>query len=114
LCPHCKEVGDPVEPSLWKDLVAPWRSSLPEKIYKPVGCLECRRTGYLGRTGLIEMLVMTDAMRKLISEGADLPQMRAQAARDGLRSLRVSGAEKIARGTTTLDEVLKAAPPFVS
>jgi general secretion pathway protein E len=112
LCPHCRAIGDPVDPALWKDLVAPWRSNVPEKIYRPVGCLECRRTGYMGRTGLIEMLMMTDAMRKMIAEGADLVQLRGQAARDGLRSLRVSGAEKIAKGVTTLDEVLKAAPPF--
>jgi general secretion pathway protein E len=112
LCPHCKAPGEPVDPALWKDLVAPWRSNVPDKIYHPVGCLECRRTGYMGRTGLIEMLVMSDAMRKLIAEGADLVQLRGQAARDGLRSLRVSGAEKIAKGITTLDEVLKAAPPF--
>ncbi len=112
LCPHCKAPGDPIDPALWKELVAPWRSNVPEKIYHPVGCLECRRTGYMGRTGLIEMLVMTDAMRKLISESADLVQLRGQAARDGLRSLRVSGAEKIAKGVTTLEEVLKAAPPF--
>jgi general secretion pathway protein E len=112
LCQHCKAPGDPIDASLWKDLVAPWRSNVPEKVYHPVGCLECRRTGYMGRTGLIEMLMMTDAMRKLIAEGADLVQLRGQAARDGLRSLRVSGAEKIAKGITTLDEVLKAAPPF--
>jgi general secretion pathway protein E len=114
LCPHCKQTADPVDPALWKELVAPWRSNVPDKIYKPVGCLECRRTGYLGRTGLIEMLMMTDALRALITQGADLTQLRAQAARDGLRSLRVSGAEKISKGVTTLEEVLKAAPPFVS
>jgi general secretion pathway protein E len=114
LCPHCKTVGEPVDPALWKALVSPWRSAIPEKVHKPVGCLECRRTGYMGRTGLIELLVMTDAMRALIAQGADLTHMRAQAARDGLRSLRVSGAEKISKGTTTMDEVLKAAPPFVS
>ena len=114
LCPHCKKVGESVDPSLWKELVAPWRSNVPDKIYKPIGCLECRRTGYMGRTGLIEMLVMTDALRALITQGADLTQLRAQAARDGLRSLRVSGAEKITKGVTTMDEVLKAAPPFVS
>jgi general secretion pathway protein E len=114
LCPHCKAVSDPVDPALWKELVSPWRSNVPEKVYAPVGCLECRRTGYMGRTGLIEMLVMTDAMRSLVARGADLTELRAQAARDGLRSLRVSGAEKIAKGVTTMDEVLKAAPPFVS
>jgi len=102
----------PIDPALWKELVAPWRSNVPEKIYHPVGCLECRRTGYMGRTGLIEMLVddRRDAQAHL--GGADLVQLRGQAARDGLRSLRVSGAEKIAKGVTTLDEVLKAAPPF--
>jgi len=114
LCPHCKTPGDPIEPTLWKELVSPWRSSVPDKVYKPVGCLECRNTGYLRRTGLIEMLVMTDAMRALVSQEGDIVQMRSQAARDGLRSLRVSGAEKIAAGITTADEVLKAAPPFTT
>jgi len=114
LCPQCKTVGEPVDPALWKEIVAPWRSNVPEAVYKPVGCLECRRTGYMGRTGLIELLVMTDTLRTLVARGADLTELRAQAARDGLRSLRVSGAEKIAKGVTTVDEVLKAAPPFVS
>ncbi len=98
LCPHCKSAGDPVDPALWKELVAPWRSNVPEKIYRPVGCLECRRTGYMGRTGLIEMLVMTDAMRKLIAEGSDLVQLRGQAARDGLRSLRCLGSGEDRKG----------------
>jgi general secretion pathway protein E len=114
LCPQCKAVGEPVDEALWKEIVAPWRSNVPEAVYKPVGCLECRHTGYMGRTGLIELLVMTDAMRALVARGADLTELRSQAARDGLRSLRVSGAEKIAKGVTTVDEVLKAAPPFVS
>ncbi len=114
LCPQCKAVAEPVDPALWKEIVAPWRSNVPESVYKPVGCLECRHTGYMGRTGLIELLVMTDALRALVARGADLTELRSQAARDGLRSLRVSGAEKIAKGVTTVDEVLKAAPPFVS
>jgi general secretion pathway protein E len=114
LCPHCKKEGASVDPAMWKALVSPWRSNLPEKVFEPVGCLECRNTGYMGRTGLIELLVMTDPMRGLIAQGADLSEMRGQAAREGMRSLRISGAEKIARGSTTVDEVLKAAPPFVS
>ncbi|HUL65720.1 MAG TPA: GspE/PulE family protein [Burkholderiaceae bacterium] len=114
LCPHCKAEGDPVDERLWKDLVAPWRSPVPHPVYKPVGCLECRRTGYLGRTGLIELLVFNDKLREIIGRGGDIAQMRAQAARDGLRSLRVSGAEKVASGVTTIDEVLRAAPPFLN
>jgi general secretion pathway protein E len=81
-------------------------------IYGPVGCLECRRTGYLGRTGLVELLVMSDAIRLLVARGSELQELRQQAAREGLRSLRVSGAEKIVHGVTTIDEVLRAAPPF--
>ncbi len=112
LCPHCKQETDAPDEALWKDLVAPWRSKLPRHVYKPVGCLECRRTGYFGRTGLIELLVVSDEIRSIVADGADLSALRTQAARDGLRSLRVSGAEKIAKGLTTMDEVLRAAPPF--
>ena len=114
LCPHCKAVGEPIDPVLWKELVNPWRSNIPDRVYKPVGCLECRNTGYMRRTGLIEMLVMTDALRALVGQQGDIVKMRSQAARDGLRSLRLSGAQKIANGLTTMDEVLKAAPPFTT
>ncbi|HEX7155608.1 MAG TPA: GspE/PulE family protein [Burkholderiaceae bacterium] len=112
LCPHCKERAGAIDEHLWHDLVAPWRSPAPKHVHKPVGCLECRRTGYLGRTGLLELLLVSDALRTLIGRGSEIQQLRNQAARDGLRSLRVSGAEKIARGVTTVDEVLRAAPPF--
>jgi general secretion pathway protein E len=114
LCAQCKQEGDPIDEQLWKDLVAPWRSPVPHPVYKPVGCLECRRTGYLGRTGLIELLILNDKLREIIGRGGDIAQIRAQAARDGLRSLRVSGAEKVAAGLTTIDEVLRAAPPFLN
>ena len=113
LCPHCKTEGEPIDAALWKELVAPWRSPVPHPVYKPVGCLECRRTGFLGRTGLIELLLVNDKQREIVGRGGDLAQIRNQAARDGLRSLRVSGAEKIANGITTIDEVLRAAPPFL-
>jgi general secretion pathway protein E len=66
----------------------------------------------MGRTGLIELMVISDELRKIVADGGNLTAMRAQAARDGLRSLRVSGAEKIAKGITTLDEVLRSAPPY--
>jgi general secretion pathway protein E len=112
LCTNCKREGEAPDEAIWKELVAPWRSPVPKRVYKPVGCLECRRTGYLGRTGLVELLVVTDKLRELISQGGDILALRNQAARDGLRSLRISGAEKIALGETTLEEVLKAAPPF--
>jgi len=113
LCPTCKAPHDGPDEALWRELVAPWRSAPPRTVYRPVGCLECRRTGYLGRTGLVELLAVTDAIRVLIARGSELQELREQAARDGLRSLRVSGAEKVVLGVTTIDEVLRAAPPFV-
>ncbi|MBV8209836.1 MAG: Flp pilus assembly complex ATPase component TadA [Burkholderiaceae bacterium] len=112
LCPSCKAEQSGPDETMWRDLVAPWRSPPPHTVYAPVGCLECRRTGYLGRTGLIELLVMSDAIRVLIGRGCELQELREQAAREGLRSLRVSGAEKVVLGVTTIDEVLRAAPPF--
>jgi general secretion pathway protein E len=114
LCPNCKAPQDGPDEALWRELVAPWRSAPPRSIYQPVGCLECRRTGYLGRTGLVELLVMTDAIRLLVARSSELQELRQQAARDGLRSLRVSGAEKVVLGLTTIDEVLRAAPPFTN
>ena len=113
LCPHCRVTDAEVDPALWRDLVSPWESVPPLKVGRPVGCLECRRTGYLGRLGLVELLQVTDPIRALVSEGADIGRIRRQAAREGLRSLRLSGAEKIVHGLTTIEEVLRAAPPFV-
>jgi len=112
LCPNCKTEQSGPDESLWRDLVAPWRSPAPHTVYAPVGCLECRRTGYMGRTGLVELLMMSDAIRLLVARGSELQELREQAAREGLRSLRVSGAEKVVLGVTTIDEVLRAAPPF--
>ena len=112
LCPHCRARDGTIDEAQWNALVAPWRSPAPRAIGRPVGCLECRRTGFLGRSGLVELLVMSDTLRTLVGAGGDLQQIRQQAAREGLRSLRVCGAEKIAQGLTTMEEVLRAAPPF--
>jgi len=76
----------------------------------PVGCLECRMTGYLGRVGLYEIMLMTPNLRKLISSNFDDVRVREQAYKDGMKPLRVSGAMKVAAGITTADEVVKVAP----
>jgi general secretion pathway protein E len=68
-------------------------------------------TGYKGRTGLYEMLPMSSSLRKLITKDADLGKLKAQAFKEGMKPLRLSGAEKIAAGFTTIEEVLKVAPP---
>jgi general secretion pathway protein E len=67
-------------------------------------------TGYLGRIGLYEIMLMTPALRRLVTHEADDRAIREQAFRDGMKPLRVSGAMKIAGGMTTADEVMKVAP----
>jgi len=76
----------------------------------PVGCVECRMTGYLGRIGLYEIMLTTPAIKTLVDAHADDVRVREQAYKDGMRPLRVSGAVKVAAGTTTAEEVMKVAP----
>ncbi len=110
LCPHCKEPGD-LDEETWNRLVTPWKANKPAKVYFAKGCLECRMTGYMGRVGLYEMLTMSPALRHLITPETDLQALTDQAYKEGMKPLRISGAAKIAAGVTTIDEVLKVAPP---
>ncbi len=109
LCPHCKQPG-PVDRAAWTELTHPWQVKPPERVFQPRGCLECRNTGYLGRAGIYEILTLTPPLRELIRPGAELAPLREQARKDGMRSLRLSGAQKVHAGLTTIDEVLKVAP----
>jgi len=95
----------------WDALVAPWKSNRPARVYKPVGCLECRMTGYTGRVGIYETLLFTGAIKGLVAEKADIAALREQAFKEGMKPLRISGAMKVAAGLTTIDEILKVAPP---
>jgi general secretion pathway protein E len=110
LCPHCKEEGH-ISSDDWQQLVAPWKVNVPAKIYRPVGCLECRNTGYLGRQGLYEILVLSESLKEKVTSDCNIIDMRRQAMKEGMRTLRLSGAQKIAAGLTTLEEVLRVAPP---
>ena len=114
LCPQCKqkvELHRREDQDAWEALVAPWKSKHPAKLYKPVGCLECRMTGFMGRIGVYETLVFTGAIKNLVNASADLAALRDQAFKDGMKPLRISGAMKVGAGLTTIEEVLKVAPP---
>ena len=110
LCPDCKE-PDEISQDDWDQLVRPWKVAKPSKVFKAVGCLECRNTGYVGRQGIYEILRISESIGNIITENTDLNELRQQAMREGMRTLRLSGAQKIAKGTTTLEEVLRVAPP---
>ena len=113
LCPHCKKAVTPREEqrAAWRALVAPWKSAEPTQIWQPVGCLECRMTGYSGRVGVYEILVNSPEIRRMIKPLTEIPKLREQAFREGMRPLRISGALKVAQGITSLEEVIKVAPP---
>ncbi len=110
LCPHCKVPADPLDPDMWRMLTSPFRSDGEQHVHAPVGCLECRMTGYFGRIGLYEIMTLSPIIRRLIHADADDMKIREQAYKEHMKPLRVSGAAKIAAGLSTAEEVLKVVP----
>lgn len=109
LCPHCKVETD-CDDKAWAELTHPWKAPVPKKIFAPKGCLECRDTGYLGRMGVYEIMLLSHELRRLISAGTGLGDIRKEAFKEGLLPLRLSGAQKVAAGLTTIEEVMRVAP----
>jgi general secretion pathway protein E len=110
LCPHCKHETS-LELLDWQALIKPWTTSPPDHIADSEGCLECRKTGFIGRIGIYEMMPITDVLKHEISDNFDLVKFRRAALRQGMKPLNLAGAQKVARGMTTIEEVLKVAPP---
>jgi general secretion pathway protein E len=113
LCPSCKEkvpFTREDERRTWEAICAPFKAEPPAHVYRPVGCLECRNTGYLGRLGVYEIMQMTRDVKRLITDQTDMAALTQTAYKNGMRPLRASGAVKVAAGLTTVEEVLKVAP----
>ncbi len=110
LCPSCKQPTT-LDDESWADLVRPWKAAKPQEVYAPRGCLECRMTGYRGRSGIYEILTLSQPVARLITSNCELARIRETAYREGMRAMRVSGAAKVAAGLTTAEEVLKVTPP---
>ena len=110
LCPHCKRSDAHVDEIKWQALCHPWRAEVPSRIGAPVGCLECRKTGYLGRTGIYEMFRVSPALRSMIHPSVELAKFAEAARKEGMRPLRLSAAMHVARGITTIEEVLGVLP----
>lgn len=113
LCPQCKALDETAKREALAEVVKPWQLSGGYKPYKPVGCVDCRMTGYLGRMGLYELLVVSEAFKDRVSREPNIDALRRQAVSDGMRPLRLAGALRVAEGLTVLDEVLSATPPLV-
>jgi general secretion pathway protein E len=110
LCPHCKAEAV-LDVRAWAALSLRWNLPLPARVYAPVGCLECRNTGFLGRTGIYEMMRISSNLRQMIQPALDLEKLTTAALNDGMRPLRVSAAAQVARGVTTIPEVIGVLPP---
>jgi general secretion pathway protein E len=109
LCPHCKCFGE-VDLDAWQQLTQPWDMAPPKQIARPVGCHQCRETGYEGRQGIYEVLVNSRAVQQQILPQMDTAKIREIAMSEGMRTLRLSGAARVARGETTIEEVMRVAP----
>ena len=83
---------------------------MPEKVYRPVGCDECRQTGYKGRVGIYEFMPLSIETKQMIGANANLTELRQQAKKEGIEPLRIAGSRKVLEGITTLEEVLRVVP----
>lgn len=109
LCPDCSEARD-TDPQVWEELVGRFEVPMPAQIHHAVGCKACRGTGYRGRRGIYEVLVNSAAVQDEIVTRINTARLREVAVSEGMQSLRVSGAARIIRGETTVEEVLRVAP----
>jgi general secretion pathway protein E len=105
ICPVCKEQSAPVVADNEELNILGLSSDIP--LYKGKGCEHCSSTGYYGRSGIFELLLVNDDIRRLILKNADANQLREAARQNGMKTLLEYGAETIERGMTTLNEVLR-------
>jgi general secretion pathway protein E len=108
LCEHCK-VPEATDARAWATLVGE-AGPPPAEVYAAVGCRACRQTGYMGRRGIYEVLLSSPEVQEKIVPRIDTRALRGVAAQQGMRSLRESGAMRVLRGETTIDEVLRVVP----
>jgi len=106
LCTACREAYEPTPEELTEIGVRP--PPKPITVYRPQSCESCNFTGYRGRLGIFELMLIDDPIRELIAQNVDAKRIKRQAIASGMRSLRVDGARKVLRGITSIAEVLRA------
>lgn len=106
ICDNCKG-----ERYLTREEAETLRLSVPKgkriRAYEGGGCHECRGTGYIGRSGIFEILPIDQKMKDLVIEGADTPKIKREAVQGGMKTLRQSALRKLADGVTTFEEVIR-------
>ncbi|QHI98086.1 type II/IV secretion system protein [Xylophilus rhododendri] len=112
LCSACRQPDDAASRESLAAAMKPWKLSGGYQPYKPVGCVECRMTGYRGRMGLYELLTVSEVFKDKVNKEPVIGALRRQAIADGMRPLRLAGALRVAEGLTTLPEILATTPPL--
>ena len=112
LCPQCRQPDEEARRETLAEMVKPWQVTGSYRPYKPVGCVDCRMTGFRGRMGLYELLTVTEAFKEKVSKEPNMDALRRQAISEGMRPLRLAGALKVAEGLTTIEEILATTPPL--
>jgi general secretion pathway protein E len=112
LCKQCRVPDEETPRSAAEEVIRPWKLTGTWRPYRPVGCVDCRMTGFMGRMGLYELLTVSEAFKERVSKEPVMDVLRRQGVADGMRPLRLAGALRVAEGLTTLDEVLSATPPL--
>jgi general secretion pathway protein E len=108
ICPHCRETyeASAIEKSYFTD-----SSFIPHpsafQLYRGKGCDKCKNKGYIGRTGIFELLVIDNEIRPMITDKIDSQSIKNYAISRGMKTLRIDGLEKVLQGITTLEEVLR-------
>ena len=109
LCLSCRVEVAP-DQQAWQELVQSHQLPMPSRIYQPGGCLDCRNTGYSGRQGVYEIMPLSKPLIKTISATGDIQSLRDRAVKIGMVPLRLAGAEKVIRGITSIEEVMRVTP----
>jgi len=112
LCKQCRVRDEVSTREALGELIKPWQINGGYKPYKPVGCVDCRMTGFMGRMGLYELLVVSEGFKTRVSADPSMDALRRQAVADGMRPLRLAGALRVAEGMTVMEEVLTSTPPM--
>ena len=105
LCKECREAYQPTAEEL---LEVGIRAKGPIQVYRATGCPQCHDTGYKGRIGIFELMILDDSIRNLVTQSVDAKAIKRAAVQAGMHTLRVDGARKVLAGVTSLEEVVRA------
>ena len=106
LCPACK-TECPLSPGDWAGFAPDWTHPPPAQACRAKGCAQCRDTGYSGRVGVYEVMLMSEKLKALIGPDTDLNAIRSLACVQGMLGLRLAAAHKVATGATSIEEALR-------